>query len=192
MVRQHMETTMPRPIQLPLRTRQLSVIREARAAVEIVHGSLQPGLCIPLMLATILAASRRGITLVPQAGSASFWMRAPEWIDDGVSHTHFSYMWSGVPQRLPDGGVSYEVHAWAGDPVAQHFVDASTKWVADACKLTAGMTWEAGTPPDHVWGDLPRGWHYDPSRDATAHVMAQIEDLGMVKDLSKALREVRA
>jgi GNAT superfamily N-acetyltransferase len=136
------------------------------------------GACFWHALAVIEAAKRHGRRLVLQAGSAS-WRRVPERLDDGVSATHFSYVWepdspltraiiarffAGDTRMLP------EMHVWAGDPATQELVDITTRYWPEQCKSLTGEDWLGPLPPDYLWTtarDLPDDAVYEPDMRAT-------------------------
>lgn len=170
------------------------IVQDARRAVEAVAGRLDHGACLYLAMASIIAAKRRGIVLVPQAGTAAFWRMGDDFVDDGVTNTHFSYVWSGgVPdKRVVDlTAMPVEIHVWAGDPTRNEIVDLSTGGIPRACVEVGQHTWEAPAPPDYLWGrSLPGGWAYDANAEATlfaVEVAMQGGDDSLLRKLRRAL-----
>ena len=115
----------------------------------------------------------RGISAIIQAGSL-MWPRIRPEQDDGVSPTHFSYVWdahspltmSRVRQRLLP-----EMHVWAAIPMANEIIDLTTKFLPHQCKQIIGYDWPGDLPPDYLWAtvaELPAGVIYDPSIEAIA------------------------
>ena len=149
------------------------IIAEARALFEKRWPDVNPAAaCLYLTIATIACAQARGIKLLLQAGSMH-WRCVPPELDDGVSPTHFAYVWetnrmdahvfTARTKHLP------EIHVWAVDPVRRELVDASTRGFPVACEHTAGMKWVGPPPPDFLWteGDsLPDGAVYEPKLEA--------------------------
>lgn len=108
------------------------------------------GLCLPLAVEIIRELSRFNVRAVLQAGSAQWKCMA---IDDGVSSTHFAYMWEMSPltqQRLLNNMLP-EMHCWVGIPSTQEIVDVSTNDLVEQAKLRAGINWTAELPPDYIW-----------------------------------------
>lgn len=161
------------------------------------HG-IAGGACLYWAVSAIIAAHMHGRRLVLNAGSAQF-RRLPDHLDDGKPDTltHFAYEWTPphmdplrvpvvdgerVPPHLttrpdPHGRMRRclpEIHVWAGDPATQELVDLSTFALKRQCETTGRMPWLEAEPPDHVWchvSEIPDGWHYVPSAEATAHAI---------------------
>ena len=75
-------------------------------------------------------------------------------VDDGVSPTHFSYIFeAGDPQthkqlklgRLP------EMHVWVAIPETQEIIDLTTKYLTYQAMDLANIKWTAAIPPDYLW-----------------------------------------
>lgn len=110
------------------------------------------GLCLFLAVKLCNELGKHGIRAVLQAGSAQWKCMA---IDDGVSPTHFAYMWEMSPLtklRLSQGKMP-EMHCWVGLPDTQEIVDISTRDLVMQAKLRADITWTANPPPDYIWSD---------------------------------------
>lgn len=142
------------------------------------------GLCPYWAWAVVTAARERGKRLVMQAGSAS-WRMVPPHLDDGVSATHFSYMFEpdNPTNRLAlAAGVMPEMHVWAGDPVCQELVDLSTRDVRSQAERLLGATWQEADLPRFIWsrhGELPAGTIYRPSMDATVIAARMLMSQGL-------------
>ena len=123
---------------------------------------------------------------VIQGGSAQ-WTRVPPEMDDGVSPTHFAYVWDpeapltrlarqGVltALRRPDGQVAPslpEMHVWLGCPDTNEVIDFTVGFWPAACKALTGLEWPAPLPPDYLWclgPRRPRRVNYIPDGEAVA------------------------
>lgn len=106
-----------------------------------------------------------------QAGSAS-WKVVSDEKDDGVSPTHYSYVyegWSVIPTMLP------ELHCWTiwipspeEEPV---FIDPTVVYLPKLAK-EAGLNWSVEEPKDGLWtpaSQLPKDWVYQADPDACRH-----------------------
>jgi hypothetical protein len=131
-----------------------------------------PGSCLYWAVSVIAAAAETGLRLIPQAGTASF-QRLPGHLDDGAptTLTHFGYEWQPGSRSLVNLGgrlVLPEMHVWAADPVAGEIVDLSTRHLVEMCQTVGGLPWLEAAPPRFLWArQLPAGWHYAPTREAT-------------------------
>lgn len=112
------------------------------------------------------------------AGSATF-LAVPEELDDGVSPTHYSYVYEGwdcFPWELP------ELHCWvAGCDVDGkiYLIDPTVKYVPSLAE-DLGIKWRTPKPPKCLWvepSNLPKGWHYVPDQAAMANVNAIVQKL---------------
>lgn len=118
-------------------------------------------------------------TVTVVAGSANFLM-VPDELDDGVSHTHYSYEWSGVSEEkvkailLGQDQSLPEMHVWLAcfdEPLEEEVViiDLTTRFLPELC-AKAGMPWLTEPPPSFIWSkiaDLPYKWLYRPNLEAT-------------------------
>lgn len=143
---------------------QARVFRSVDAMVSKRHSAVAPNAaCFYYAVHGALAIRQRGVRAVVQAGSLS-WPCVPPEQDDGVSATHFSYIWTppdtddvvqlAVAGRLP------EMHCWVGLPATDTIVDFSTQHLtAQAARLN--VVWRGDQPPPYLWASkLPRGVHY--------------------------------
>jgi hypothetical protein len=139
--------------------------------------------CLYLTMATIACAKQRGVRLLLQAGSMH-WRAVPEELDDGISPTHFAYVWGSTRTMAHQFVARHrhlpEIHVWAVDPVRRELIDASTYGFPTACEQTAGMKWRGPKPPDFLWakGDsLPDGASYEPNMEACLFAADMVDNL---------------
>jgi len=156
------------------------IVRETQAAMRSRYAGPAHAACLYWAANVIQIASRYGVRLIPQAGSAS-WARVPLAEDDGVIATHFSYEWQGIdaaPTRAAiDAGVLPELHVWAADPRAMEIVDLTTGYQALQCVERIGLEWRTPPLPAWLWAGragLPEGTVYRPAEDATRFVVGLI------------------
>lgn len=113
-----------------------------------------------------------------QAGSASF-QAVPEEKDDGVSPTHYSYVYSG---EMTPGIPLPEVHCWiciVDEDEVGWLVDPTVRYLPELCK-NLGINWETPTPPNFLWeevGRIPLGYHYHPIPEACEFIAGLIRSL---------------
>jgi hypothetical protein len=107
-----------------------------------------------------------------QAGSAT-WRVVSEEADDGVSPTHYSYVYEGWPDLLS----MPEVHVWVAvlDTVTNEvwIVDTTVQYVKQLAE-EKGLAWAMPEFPPFFWcryADLPKDCHYEPDKEATWNVM---------------------
>lgn len=133
----------------------------AAARKEVGPSSNNGGLCLQLSLAVGRELARRGIRAVLQAGSAQW--RCMGGDDDGVSPTHFAYMWemSLLTKQRIAAGLMPEMHCWIGIPATQEIVDISTRDLIEQARLRAGIIWTADPPPDYIWTNKEEGFPCD-------------------------------
>ncbi len=112
--------------------------------------------CLYWAQAAVEELAARGVRAIIQAGSASWRMVDPV-DDDGVSPTHFSYIWTG---RRVAGVPMPEMHVWCAVPPST-IIDLTT-WAQPLVAAEFGMAWPAKKPPLFVWGDPPEGSVYKP------------------------------
>ena len=140
---------------------------------------LKGGCCFYMTLAGLFVLRNEGYDPLIQAGNMSWPIVKPE-NDDGVSPTHFSFMWS--PNELASQlavieGRMPEFHAWiALRPTT--IIDFSTSYLPEVCKETIGLPWGTERPPDFLWtDDLPAGVYYEALPDATRFVMMKVQQI---------------
>lgn len=112
------------------------------------HCCLHDAVCLQVVL------KREGLTTMLQAGGCSWPFKSPE-DDDGVSPTHFSYVWD--PEEATKyvlRGTFPEVHVWLAFRSEESpdgvIVDPTTGTWPDRAKA-AGLLWTAEPPPDCLW-----------------------------------------
>lgn len=147
---------------------------------EVVDGCAR---CLYWMHVTCAVLSKAGIGCVPCAGSASFLIVPPE-LDDGVSPTHFSFMWEtppgGVMRTLADSIAKGkqvtalpEMHCWNYLPATQEIVDFSAGTIP-AMAERMGFKWQTPKLPPFLWRrptSLLPAAIYTPNRDAAQLAM---------------------
>jgi hypothetical protein len=90
--------------------------------------------------------------------------------DDGVVHTHFSYIFD--PNKVSEAiktNTLPEVHVWVQLPDRGEIVDITTRYLKEQCETLSGLKWLAPDPPDFLWlspNDLPEGVAYEPDMNA--------------------------
>lgn len=128
----------------------------------------------------------KGTLVLIQAGSMSWPIVKPE-DDDGVSPTHFSYVYE---RDNPDNAINLllygalpEMHVWNALLIPKKppvIVDLCTRyhkdqmeWMNRNCEGFR-MKWTAADPPDHLWAmgrDVPAGVIYKPDESAIRTVL---------------------
>jgi len=111
-------------------------------------------------------------------GGTMCWPRVTEEQDDGVSSTHFSYVWepnhknsrfAAVFGRLP------ELHVWVGLPDTQELVDLTVRNFPKACLQVLGEPWLGPHPPDYLWqSEPPERVVYEANEAATFYALCRI------------------
>ena len=156
---------------------------EVRELAEAMHpeADREGGACVFLTAAALHLFKKRGYRAIVQAGDMSWPIVTPEQ-DDGVSPTHFSYMWTPTsPQsmQLIVQGAMPEVHAWIGLLGRQELADFSTGDFPEQCRITAGLEWLGPPPPRYLWTKppLPAGVIYTPHREATLYMMEAVAEV---------------
>lgn len=147
------------------------IVAEIRADIGNLGCTRPHKACLYWAMLTIKALTRNGIRSVLQAGSLS-WPIVTKENDDGVSASHFSYMWeeSLLTKRLIVLGLLPEMHVWVGIPSTQEIVDVTTCYLKQQCLESSGMQWRSDDPPDYLWADkahTPNEVYYLPSKIAT-------------------------
>ena len=164
---------------------KLAIVEDARRLVARYFSDVdERGCCLYLAGMAGVAAIKRGVLLIPQAGTC-YWPRVTEETDDGTEPNRFGYEWNGDPNsakraQLRPGIVPLpEMHVWCADPLAQEIVDLASGLFPEQCERIIHLPWKAPRPPDFFWGqgeDAPRGVRYDPDRSATALATLLIRD----------------
>ncbi len=156
-----------------------AVAARARLLYAMLHGSFNTSQqCLSAAAAVVLAAAEDRIPAVFLAGSMSWRVVAPE-RDDGISPTHYSYIWSpheprssanyAAHSRATSGSLTElmasvdrlpqlpEVHCWAVllHEETPYIVDLTTESLKPlATRL--GLTWSMPDPPTTFIG-IPDG-----------------------------------
>jgi hypothetical protein len=154
-----------------------SIFESVQAGTESFRGEDSPAsaLCFYRTVLTVRALHARGERGILQAGTAEWAIRTPDQ-DDGISPTHFGYVWS--PDEfdwtlLYDQGVLPEVHVWAAMPASREIIDMSSGCFPEQAKLLMGWDWHAELPPKFLWtSELPSNAVYEAHPDATAFALA--------------------
>jgi hypothetical protein len=133
------------------------MVREAEVMMTTtIRGEDHATSCLYWTAAICAAAAKRGIRLIPQAGSAS-WRRLPHELDDGKPETatHFSYVYEEGTDPRPylARGILPECHCWAADPKRNEIVDLTTRFLPTVCDKLTGLAWLTPAPPSFVWGN---------------------------------------
>ena len=146
------------------------IISEINEAISRIGD--RPGLCLYYAKETIAILRRHGLQAVIQAGSFQ-WPCLRE--DDGVSYTHFAYMWNPtnpINVLAMARGVLPEIHCWVGLVDRQEIVDFSIRHLK-AAAAKQGVNWTANDPPAYLWcgvNNIPDGVVYEP--DMRASILA--------------------
>ena len=124
-----------------------------------------------------------GSRCIIQAGTAC-WPRIYAYQDDGVSSTHFSYVWehSMTTMNRIKQGLLPEMHAWCAIPETNEIIDMTTCFAAVQCKKTIGAEWPGPVLPPYIWATpekLPDGVIYKPYATATAIAMKHVSTLDL-------------
>jgi hypothetical protein len=126
------------------------IITEARSIYAKDYGDVPEHKgCVYWAEAFNQAAAQRGLKAILQAGTAQFQFRA----DDGVSATHFSYMFDqqAAIERLSKG-LWPEMHAWNYIPSTGEIVDLSLKYQPEQARRLCGFEWQPEFAlPDYLW-----------------------------------------
>ena len=131
------------------------------------------GLCLYYANHTMRVLQEHGLRAVLQAGSLQ-WPRITPEQDDGISNTHFAYMWTPTEQasRLSVAlGCLPEMHVWVGIIDTQEIVDFTTRHLRAECEAR-DMTWTAPDPPPYLWcsvKNIPSWTVYEANKDATLY-----------------------
>ncbi len=100
--------------------------------------------------------------------------------DDGVSITHFGYVYeadSNMTRVMLASDLMPEMHVWAAIPSRNEIIDLTTRYLVDQAKHRANITWSAPAPPDFIWSpadELPPGVIYRPDPSATLWALRKL------------------
>jgi hypothetical protein len=127
------------------------IIEQARAIYARKYADCDPAKgCLYWAAAFQEAARQNNIDALIQAGSAQFQFRADS---DGVSDTHFSYMFDPTEAAMRLGrGLWPEIHVWNAIRATGELVDLSTGYQAEQAKNLCGFVWEKEFAlPSYYW-----------------------------------------
>lgn len=148
---------------------------------------LSHGACVYWTIILIQLLQRKGIKAVPQAGTMN-WPIVPAHLDDGVSNTHFGYVWSPNEMQSIMGvlaGGMPEVHVWVGLPETQEIIDFSTNGFRRSAEAM-GHKWQTPEPPDYLWmpvSELPPDVVYKCEQPAVLYIISRVfNNMVQVKD----------
>ena len=155
-----------------------------------VHAKVQEngigtGCCVLAAGITAKLLFKRGHKAIIQAGTAQ-WPRIHPHQDDGVSPTHFGYVWEPDSPRnklIQSLGYLPELHAWCAILPSHEIIDMTTGLVAENCLKMIGADWPGPKLPPYIWAtpqDLPDRVIYHPHLEPTELVSKLIID--MIKD----------
>lgn len=141
--------------------------------------TLDGGACLPFTVCGMIALYElTGIKPMLQAGSAHFRF-IPRELDDGFSHTTFSYQWEPKHPlsvaRIAKGQLP-EIHCWLAIKETREIVDFSTAYIEHHA-AQCGHRWIAPPLPKYLWSTkLPDGMLYLPDLAACHFVKRFIEE----------------
>jgi hypothetical protein len=145
------------------------VYQEARRLLIKMYGNdkADGGSCLYWSKIAINLLASMGLRAILQAGDLQ-WQMVPHELDDGVSSTHFSYMWSDKRDMIfnPSGELP-EIHVWVGLPEQNEIVDFSTGGFKKRAIEHHGLPWLGPDPPLYLWGPPPDRTIYHPFLEAT-------------------------
>jgi hypothetical protein len=151
----------------------LAEVHERMASFEEEERSVG---CLYYAAAVCQTLRQRGVRAILQAGEAQ-WPRLRPEQDDGVSPTHFGYVWEPhsptTLARLAQNLLP-ELHCWAGIPATHEIIDPTTRYWPQRCQAALGRDWPGDRPPDDLWckgEELPPGVVYRPALGAIRVVM---------------------
>lgn len=155
-----------------------AIVEEIRAEFARHFDGPDPAMaCLYWSFYACRVLERRGERAIVQVGSASWRCVAH---DDGVSATHFSYVWEPQSQATREriaAGLMPELHAWVALPLRGELLDVTLGFQpAQARRL--GVAWSAPEPQAYVWGDQRQldalGFLYAPNRLAIAWALDRL------------------
>lgn len=170
-----------------------TVAQQNLMAMEIK--STAGGLCLYAAFASLMAAAHLEIPAMFMAGSMS-WRFVPPDLDDGVSPTHFSYMWNDNPTaesqanhraiqkalEMPEAQLAAfieqnngfrqnlpECHCWVGLPLDNKVFDLTTGAFQEQSARAGLKGWRTPSPPKYYFGPGMANGDiiYAPNPDAT-------------------------
>ncbi len=175
--------------------RQLDLVK---AAGVVPDSGRAGGHCLLLALFGWSDLIEAGYQCLLQAGDCCWPIRTAE-NDDGISATHFSYMWDPESPRsavrICEGRLP-EIHVWIGmrqvikDKVREPtvLVDFSTGALKEEAEL-AGLSWKAPDPPEWLWAsELPAGVMYRARMTSLAFLLPWLEGREELMELLRLSR----
>lgn len=153
------------------------IFESVQAGIETFRGEDAPASahCFYRAVLTVRELYARGERAILQAGTAEWAIRTPDQ-DDGMSPTHFGYVWSPDEfdwKRLYYQGILPEIHVWSALPASREIIDMSSGCFPEQAKLLKGWDWRAEPPPQFLWtSELPSNAVYEAHPDATAFALA--------------------
>lgn len=160
-----------------------SIVRTVRDRMRREHGNEDlGGLCLYWARAVVDELRSQGEYAILQAGSLSWPLVTPD-DDDGVTATHFSYVWepdSPVTRAMLNARLMPEMHVWAALPRRGHrgqIVDLTTCFLRGEAERR-GLRWTAPPPPDYLWcgwTEMPPGVVYRVDKAATELALAMLK-----------------
>lgn len=150
--------------------RQAIIDRIESLIIHLLPGNAW-GCCLHYAHAAATALWEAGERPVIQAGSLQ-WPALAREDDDGISPTHFSYLWDPshhLSRHARANGLLPEMHVWVGLVDHQELIDFSTRDLRRHAGLTP-IRWTEPEPPAYLWcqvASIPDRVIYDLNRDAT-------------------------
>jgi hypothetical protein len=156
-----------------------SVIHGAQLIYAHQYSDIEPAKgCLYWAGAFNKSATAHGLDCLIQVGSAQFQYRADT---DGVSNTHFSYMYDPVEAAVRiSKGLPPELHAWNVIRDTREIVDLTTGFQAEQARRMLGYEWEKEFAlPEYFWGK-PEGTRMIYIAHPTA-TMFGLQQLGTIR-----------
>ena len=148
-----------------------------RVKQEAKHLENSIGACLQYAHHTADVINEYGIRALIQGGTMC-WPRVTPEQDDGVSSTHFSYVWepdSKTSRFALAFGALPEIHVWVGIPETNEIVDLTTGKFPEACPVLLGEPWLGPRPPDYLWQKgCPERVVYEANQEATLYALLMI------------------
>ncbi len=131
------------------------IVVEVRAELAQRFESIPPHRsCLYASWTMIRRLFQEGAVPILQAGNMQ-WPRITREQDDGVSDSHWAYMYSPetvASQRSMMNGEMPEIHIWVGRlDHPQELIDINTCHFPNACKDMMRLDWPGPRPPDYLW-----------------------------------------
>ena len=159
----------------------LPTIRRALSKLRAPVPDNPAGNCLYITHAVATVLHNEGLRPIIQAGSLQ-WPIIPRDEDDGVSNSHFAYMWDPMHPRSIAAravGMLPEMHVWLGLLDPPTLIDFSTRDLRVLAEAS-GLIWRSGDPPEFLWAteeEMPDWVVYTPNRDATLYACMILKSL---------------